>query len=78
MILYFDFISRLVTGPIDGFVGQIAAGRPQVALPKRYLVGELAARRPQVAFPRRLPIGELFNGLNRLNDAADYPINAID
>ena len=28
-------ISRLVNGPMNGLVGQLAARRPQVALPKR-------------------------------------------
>ena len=52
--------------PINVSVGQLAAHRPQVALPRRLPmdcafpmnggVGQLAARQPQVAFPRRLPL----------------------
>ena len=52
--------------PINGLVGQLAARRPQVALPRRLpmdwafpmigLIGQLAARQLQVALPGRLPM----------------------
>ena len=49
---------------MNGLVGQLAARRPQFALPRRMalttpmngLVSQLAARRPHVALPRRLPM----------------------
>ena len=58
--------------PMLGWVGQLAARQPQVALPRRVLmdwafpmmgvVGQLAARQMQGALPGRLPLDWPFNG----------------
>ena len=70
--------------PMIGFVCQLAARRPQVALPWRLpmdwafpmtgLVGQLAARRPQVALPGRLPMDWSCNLLQQL---ISQTINAV-